>query len=82
MEDNDSVVAHPTAEIAEGSEIGPNVVIGPGVKIGPGCKIVNAAIFEGTVIKGHSYISGSIIGWQNTVGRWCRLETVFSGEDV
>jgi len=82
LEDSDSVVVHPTAVIAEGSEIGPNVVIGPGVVVGPGCKIINATIFEGTVLKGYSYINSSIIGWQNTVGRWCRLESVFSGEDV
>lgn len=82
LEDADNVVIHPSATVAEGSEIGPNVVIGPNCKIGPGCKIENSTIMAGTVVKSSSYITKSIIGWGNTIGRWCRIEETFSGEDV
>ena len=78
-----NVLVDPTAVIEDGCLIGPNVCIGPGVKIESGTRIANSVIFAGCVIKGHSWINGSIIGWKCSVGRWVRIEglSVF-GENV
>jgi mannose-1-phosphate guanylyltransferase len=63
--------------------IGPNVIIGENCKVGPGCKIYNSTILSGSQIMGFTLISGSIIGWKNTIGRWVRINGLtVTGEDV
>ena len=38
---------------------------------------------EGTKILGYALIEGSIIGWQNTIGRWARINGLtVTAEDV
>jgi mannose-1-phosphate guanylyltransferase len=77
------VMIDPSAEIGAGCVLGPNVTVGKNCKIGPSCRILNSAIFENTVIGAGTYISKTIIGWNNIIGRWCRIENnaVF-GDDV
>lgn len=51
--------------------------------VGPGTKIYNATIMSGTKIQGYSVIQGSIIGWNNTIGQWSRIDGLtVTGEDV
>lgn len=78
---NNSIV-HPDAKVDAGAEIGPNVVIGAGCHIESGVKLVNATILSGTTVKTGTYINCCIIGWKNRVGKWCRVEESFTGEDV
>jgi len=79
--ENNSIV-HESATIEEGSEIGPNVVIGANCVIESCVKLVDVTILPGTTIRKGSYITKSIIGWKNEVGKWCRIEESFTGEDV
>ena len=74
---------HPTATIDPTSHIGPNVVIGANCVIGPGCRIYNSTIMQGTKVIGYTLIEGSIIGWDNTVGKWVRVNGLtVTAEDV
>jgi len=74
---------HESAKIDPSSKIGPNVVIGKDCVIGPGCKIYNSTILSDTKVLGYSLIQGSIIGWGNTIGQWCRIDGLsVTGEDV
>lgn len=77
------VWVHPSAKIDPSAHLGPNVVIGADVEIGPGSKIYDATILPRTKVVGYSLIQGSIIGWQNTIGRWVRISGLtVTGEDV
>lgn len=77
------VMIHPTAVVGEGSVLGPNVTIGKNCKVGACCRLMNTAVFENSVIGDGTYISKSIVGWNNTVGRWCRIENnTVMGDDV
>ena len=38
-----------------------------------GARILNTAVFENSLIKEHSYVEGSILGWKNRVGKWARV---------
>lgn len=67
-------IIDPTAQIGDGSVVGPDVSIGRGVKIGKGVRVANSAVFDNSVIGDSTFISWSIIGWNNTIGRWCRVE--------
>lgn len=59
------------------------MVIGAKCKIGAGVRISNSTIFWGTVVKPHTLIQGSIIGWQNTIGSWVRItQLACTAEDV
>lgn len=77
-----SCIIHETATVEEGAELGPNVVIGAGCHIESGVKIVHATIMSGTKVKKGAYIFKCIVGWENTIGKWARLEKTFTGEDV
>jgi mannose-1-phosphate guanylyltransferase len=58
-------------------------VIGADCKIGPGNKIYDSTILPRSSVLGFSLIQGSIIGWQNTIGRWVRVSGLtVTGEDV
>jgi mannose-1-phosphate guanylyltransferase len=38
---------------------------------------------DGAVIKAHSWVNNTIVGWNSQVGRWCRVTNVsVLGEDV
>lgn len=77
------VLVHPTAKIGANCRIGPYVVVGPNVIIEDGVRIKRSTIFEGSVIKSHSLLDSSIVGWKSTVGQWARMEdTTVLGEDV
>ena len=62
-----------SVSIGEDSVIGPYVTIAAGCNIGKGVRIESSAIFRNAHIGDCSYVSSSIIGWENNVGRWCRL---------
>lgn len=65
-----NVLIHPTAKIGHGCSIGPNVTIGSNCVLQDGVRVLNSAIMEKVKICSHSYISGSIVGWQSTIGCW------------
>lgn len=78
-----SAIIDPTATIGDGCIIGPNAVIGANCKIAAACRIDNSAIFENSSIGQGSYITDSIIGWNNRIGKWCHVESVsVLGDDV
>jgi mannose-1-phosphate guanylyltransferase len=78
-----SVVIDPSATIAEGAKLGPNVTIGPNVTVGPNARISTSAIFSGTKIGTGAFVNMSIIGWNNTVGDWARIDNyTVTGDDV
>lgn len=68
------VIIHTSAVIAQGCVIGPNVSIGPNTVIGNGCRIIRSAILQGARLEGHTYIEGSIIGWDSHIRPWVRVE--------
>lgn len=77
------MLVDPSAKVDQSAQLGPNVVIGAGVVIGPGQKIYNTTVMEGTKIQGYGLIEGSIIGWQNTIGKWVRINGLtVTAEDV
>ena len=77
------VMIHPTATVGANCILGPNVTIGANCRIGACCRFVNTAILESTTVGTGTFISKSIVGWRNTVGKWCRLEShVVTGDDV
>ncbi|KAK2657793.1 hypothetical protein Ddye_010845 [Dipteronia dyeriana] len=78
-----NVLVDKSAEIGDGCLIGPDVAIGPGCVIESGVRLSCCTIMRGVRIKKHACISGSIIGWHSTVGRWARVENMtILGEDV
>ncbi|KAJ8747135.1 hypothetical protein K2173_001692 [Erythroxylum novogranatense] len=78
-----NVLVDESAVIGDGCLIGPDVAIGPGCVIEPGVRLSRCSVMRGVRIKKHACISGSIIGWHSTVGRWARVENMtILGEDV
>ncbi|BEI84312.1 hypothetical protein CcaverHIS002_0409160 [Cutaneotrichosporon cavernicola] len=78
-----NVLVDPTAEIDPTALVGPNVVIGPGAKIGKGARLQRCVIMSNAEVRDHAWIASSIIGWNSTVGRWCRVENItVLGDDV
>lgn len=78
-----NVIIHPSAKVDASAQLGPNVVVGSNCIIQAGVKILNSTILSGTVVKSHTLIEGSIIGWKNTVGSWVRLTGLTcTAEDV
>lgn len=77
------VVVHPTAVLEAGAEIGPNVTIGPNCKIGACARLSHCAVLANTYVGKAAYIHRSIVGWNNTIGAWARLDHVtVTGDDV
>jgi len=68
------VVTDSTAQIDPSAKIGPNVTIGKDVIIGPGVRISNSIILDGVAIQANTLVNYSIIGWNSTIGKWCRIE--------
>ncbi|KAL8136602.1 hypothetical protein V2J09_002603 [Rumex salicifolius] len=78
-----NVLVDETVQIGDGCLIGPNVAIGPGCVIESGVRLSNCTVMRGVRVKKHACVSGSIIGWHSTVGRWARVENMtILGEDV
>ncbi|XP_035676940.1 mannose-1-phosphate guanyltransferase beta-A-like isoform X1 [Branchiostoma floridae] len=78
-----NVLVDPSAKIGDNCRIGPNVTIGPDAVIEDGARIKRCTILRGSVVKSHSWLDSSIIGWRSQVGRWVRMENVsVLGEDV
>ncbi|WVR08652.1 mannose-1-phosphate guanyltransferase [Kwoniella sp. DSM 27419] len=78
-----NVLVDPSAEIDPTAVIGPNVVIGPDAKIGPGVRLQRCVIMSNAVVRDHSWIANSIVGWNSNVGRWTRVENItVLGDDV
>lgn len=77
------VLIDSSASVAEGCVIGPNVVIGAGCVVEEGVRLERCTLLAGTRVKAHSCVKSSIIGWNNTIGKWSRVDggAVF-GEDV
>lgn len=77
------VMADDSAIIDSSACLGPNVVIGKNVTVEAGVRVVNSTILDGTTLKGHCFIQDSIIGWNNKIGRWARIENMtVTGDDV
>jgi len=71
-----NVLVHPSAKVDPNAVIGPNVVIGMDCIIDSGVRISNSTILSHSEIKRHAFIRNSIIGWQNVIGQWVRIEGV------
>jgi mannose-1-phosphate guanylyltransferase len=71
-----NVLIDPTAKVHPNAVLGPDVVIGPGCEIEDGVRLQGTCVMKNTKIKAHSWISGSIIGWNCTIGKWVRIEGV------
>lgn len=80
---NGCVMVHPTAQIDAGAVLGPDVTVGAGCHIGASARLIQCAVFDNSKVGQGTYICKSIIGWNNHIGAWCRLEhgCVF-GDDV
>jgi len=68
------VFVDPSAHVHPSSSLGPNVSIGPGVTIAAGVRIKNAILFDNVVVEENACILNSIIGWENHIGPWSRVE--------
>jgi len=77
------VMIHPTASVAAGAVLGPNVVVGPGCVVEDGARVKRSTLLQGVKVHAHAYINSSLIGWASSVGQWARVtgEAVL-GEDV
>jgi mannose-1-phosphate guanylyltransferase len=76
-------IIDPSAEIHPDALIGPDVTIGANCKVEAGARLKNTCVMSKCHIKAHAWISGSIIGWYSTVGKWARVEPcTVTGEDV
>lgn len=77
------VIVHPSAQVDESARIGPNVVIGKNCKVGKGVRISNTCILAGTHVDDYACVDGSIIGWDNVIGKWTRIiGLTVTSEDV
>lgn len=68
------VYVHPSASVDVGCDIGPNCYIGRNVKVGKGTKIANSVILGGCEIGDFCVILHSIVGFNSTMDKWCRVE--------
>lgn len=77
------VMVHETAEVHPTALLGPNTVIGKNVKILAGARVRNSTVLDGSLLKEHAFVADSIVGWNNKIGRWARLENLcVTGDDV
>jgi mannose-1-phosphate guanylyltransferase len=78
-----NVWIHEAAKVDPTAVLGPNVMVGEGTFVGPGAKIRETVILDNTCIEGYCLISGSLIGWNNIIKKWSRLEpTTITGAGV
>lgn len=69
-----AVFVDPSATVNSNAKLGPNVSIGPGCFIGAGVRIRDSVILSGSTIQANSLVTNSIVGWDSTIGTWCRIE--------
>ena len=60
-------------EFGNGSELGLNTCIGDNVTIGERVKVKNSVIMDGTKVGNGSILDSVIIGYNNVIGRDCKL---------
>lgn len=78
-----NVLIDPSVKIGKNCKIGPNVILGKGVVVEDGVRIRRSTVLEGAIVKSHSWVDSTIVGWKSKVGQWARLENVtVLGEDV
>jgi len=78
-----NVLVDKSVKIGKNCRIGPNVILGKNVVVEDGVRIRRSTVLEGALIKSHSWIDSTIIGWSSRVGQWSRIENVsVLGEDV
>ncbi|GAA5948266.1 hypothetical protein JCM3765_001343 [Sporobolomyces pararoseus] len=78
-----NVLIHPSATVDPSASIGPNVVIGPNCVVGKGARLQRCVLMENARVKDHAFLQSAIIGWNSTVGKWCRVEGItVLGDDV
>ena len=68
------VFIHPSALVHPSATLGPNVSIGKNVTIGAGVRVKESIILGNAAIQDHSCVLYSIVGWNSTIGSWCRIE--------
>lgn len=68
------VYIDPSAKVHPNALLGPNVAIGPKAIVEKGTRIRNAIILDDVVIQEHSIIMDAIVGWNSSIGKWCRIE--------
>lgn len=68
-----NVMIDASAKIDPTAVIGPNVVIGPNCSVGAGSKITGSTLMAGATVSDYSLVTGSIIGWKSSIGKWCRV---------
>lgn len=77
-----NVLIDDDADIGQNCVIEENVTIGKGCRIGNGVRLRNCAIFENCIIEQSCLILDSIIGWENKIGKFSRIEGCVFGRDV
>ena len=78
-----TVIVGSGSSIGEGCIIGPNVVIGNNCSIGRGVRLSNSTILHNTIVSDFAHVNETILGWNNKVGRWTKLDNgSVTGEDV
>lgn len=65
-----NVLIHPTAKFGQNCRIGPNVSIGANVVIEDGVCIKRCTIMSDSIVRSHSWLDSSIIGWKCRIGKW------------
>jgi mannose-1-phosphate guanylyltransferase len=70
------VLIHPSAKIGPNCVLGPFVSIGPDCEIEEGVRLKRTTLLSGSIVRKHSWVDSSIIGWESTIGKWCRVEGV------
>lgn len=68
-----NVMIAASATIDPTAVIGPDVVIGENCKVGAGSKITGSTLMAGASVSDYSLVTGSIIGWKSSIGKWCRV---------
>jgi mannose-1-phosphate guanylyltransferase len=70
----DTVYVHPSAQVDPTAKLGPYASIGANAKIGPGVRVRNSIVLDNAVLKSHSCVLNSIVGWHSQIGEWTRVE--------
>ncbi|KAI1285676.1 Mannose-1-phosphate guanyltransferase alpha-A [Halotydeus destructor] len=68
------VIIDPSAKVDPSATLGPNVSISSGVRIGAGVRVKDSIVLRDATISDHSLVKHSIIGWNNVIGSWSRIE--------
>lgn len=69
-----NVLIHPSAKIGKGCKIGPDVVIGSDCVVGDGARLSKCTLLPQSSVGSHSFVSGSIVGWESKIGNWVRID--------